>query len=222
MKLIFDIGHTRDKAREHPAQFTCVDWKKGKAGEVARALGFTAATDDSLEHMLNTALAKRCVGACKARGIEAEAIDRPNMENDAEINAVVQYVNAKLPGALISIHCNAAGGKGWKELGSQATGSVVLHYQTSAEGKRLAECMAARLKAYRRAHEGPDNRAESSRVRGSTVAMLRKTRPVAVLVEVCFYDSLEDLRWTVGHLDGLANAILDGFCDYLARKQPTL
>lgn len=215
MKLIFDSGHTADRAREYPEQFTGVDWTKGKAAEVARVLGFTVSTADSVEHMFTVALVRELVKASRARGIEALAFDRPGMKNDAEISAVVEYVNAQDAAALVSIHADAAGANGWRSMACAAAGSVVLHYQGSKNGERLAQCVAARLKAYRRVRGGPDNRAESARVRKSSVAVLRKTRPVAVLVEACFYDNLEDLHFSVTHLNGLANAVLDGVVDYV-------
>ena len=59
VKHIFvDPGHTSDYGREHPAQFTAVDWSIGKAKKVADLLGFKRETNDSIEHILNVKIAK--------------------------------------------------------------------------------------------------------------------------------------------------------------------
>lgn len=214
LTILLDAGHTSDYAREHPAQFTGVDWASGKAGEIARTLGFARDTHDSVEHLLNVAVARAVQLECNDRGIPCETIDWPALGNDAEITKVVNYANAHQPTVLVSLHGNASGGAGWRGLSCKATGSVVLHYQASARGKDLAKRIAAHLWAVRQRDGGPDNRA--SHTTPSSVAVLRRTAPVAVLVETCFYDSLEDLYWTVTHLRAVACAIVDGVKEWHA------
>lgn len=180
----------------------------GKGKAVSDALGFTRDTRDSLEHLFNVALAKAVKAEMKQKCIQCELIDWPNLKNDTEISQVVNHVNSKSPKLLLSIHGNAAGTGDWKNLDAKATGTVVLYYKTSTKGKKIATDIANNVKNCRLRFGGPDNRA--SHTAESSVAVLKKTNCPAVLVEACFYDNLEDLYWTVTHMDKLATAIVGG------------
>lgn len=211
--IIIDAGHTSDFEREHPSQFTGVDWTTGKAAEVADILGFSRNTNDSLEHMLNKAIAVRLEKRLDAMGHVSEMVDWPDLRNSAEITKVVNYVNSHSPHMLVSIHANAQGGDNWKRLGGTASGTISLYCPGSSRGTLLAKCITTKVKELRRATGGPDNRA--SLVTPSKVAVLTKTRPPAALIETCFYDNIDDLHWTATHLDEIADAIASGISLYL-------
>lgn len=211
--IIIDAGHTSDFEREHPSQFTGVDWTKGKPAEVAAILGFNAHTNDSLEHMLNKAVAVRLERKLDEMGHNSEMVDWPDLRNSKEITQVVNYVNAHSPHMLVSIHANAQGGSNWKRLGGTASGSIALHYPGSPKGTLLAKCIAMKLRVLREKQGGPDNRA--SITSESRVAVLAKTNPPAALVEICFYDNISDLHWTATHLDEIAGEIASGISLYL-------
>lgn len=185
----------------------------GKGKAVSDALGFTRDTRDSLEHLFNVALAKAVKAEMKQKCIQCELIDWPNLKNDTEISQVVNHVNSKSPKLLLSIHGNAAGTGDWKNLDAKATGTVVLYYKTSTKGKKIATDIANNVKNCRLRFGGPDNRA--SHTAESSVAVLKKTNCPAVLVEACFYDNLEDLYWSVTHMDKLATAIVGGIINYI-------
>lgn len=208
LQVIIDIGHTSDYAREHPCQFSESVWQTQKGKEIAATLGFNRSTNDSVEHMFNIKLSNELKYVLNSNGIDCIVVDKPNLSNNSEISQVINEVNAKKPKLLISIHANAAGVGDWKNLKGKASGSVVLYYPTSKTGKRIATDIASQLKTTRTLYHGPDNRADH--VMESSVAVLKKTNCPAVLVEACFYDNIEDLHWTVMHINKIANAILAG------------
>lgn len=216
-KIFIDPGHTADRAREYPSTFTKVNWNSGKFAEVAEQLGFTSNQKDSVEHMLNAAIAKRLKVILEAKGMEVVYYDDPSLSNNAEITNVYTKSNAARPDAFVSIHNNAVGSKGWEAMSCSAAGSVALYYASRTEGKKLATTVAKKLEAYRKDHGGPDNR-KGNIVNTSSVAVLSKASSSipATLVEVCFYDNIDDLLFTVKHLDGIAGAIADGVASYLA------
>lgn len=216
MNILIDAGHTADRAREYPSWFT-VDWNTegGLPAQIPELLGFKPGVKDSLEHIINVAVAKECARACVRYGIGQEVVDWPEEKNDAEISRVVKYANTHRQDLLLSIHCNAQGGAKSRKLGGSASGSVVLHYPGSSTGKLYAETIGARLRKYRKETGGPDNRADLTAT--SKVAVLRGTSCPAVLVEVGFYDNMKDLEWMARHIAGIGEQIVLA-CAAAARK----
>lgn len=206
MKIAIDAGHTSDKAREHPSAFSLVDWTTGRAGDIAKKIGFNKDTQDSVEHMLNALIAKRLKEKLVKAGHTADVIDYPGISNNTEIRKVINTVNAGKYELLISIHNNSQGGPKWKCLGGTAKGTVVLYYSNSTKGKVLANKMANAVREKRKATHGTDNRCDI--ITASTLPMLRDTNPVAVLVEACFYDNIDDLEWCVNHIDDLCESLV--------------
>lgn len=216
-KVFIDPGHTADRSREWPSSFTKVNWTSGKYAEVARLIGFTAKTQDSVEHMLNVLISKHLKDVLEARGVEVVYYDAPSLSNNAEICNVYTKSNAAKPDAFVSIHNNAVGSKGWESMSCSAAGSVALYYAARSAGKKLATIVAKRLEAYRKANGGPDNR-KGNIVNTSSVAVLSKASSSipATLVEVCFYDNIDDLLFTASHAKGFAEVIADGVMEYFA------
>lgn len=202
MKIIIDIGHTKDFAREHPSQFTSIP------GDITSKLNFDKDKNDSVEHRLNKLIGESLKAACDKAGIEAEIVDYPELSNSADISRTITYANQKKPDLFVSIHANATGANKWKTMDCSASGTVVLYYPGSTNGKRRAQAIADTCKMYRKNNNGPDNRFEHTAP--SSVSVLAKTNMPAVLVETCFYDNKEDLRWTIDNREGLAKAIVDG------------
>lgn len=210
VKHIFvDPGHTSDYGREHPAQFTAVDWSIGKAKKVADLLGFKRETNDSIEHILNVKIAKAFTKHLEARGIKVTYYDDPSLSNNAEISQVYRRANASDADLLVSIHNNAAGASGWKSLNCKASGSVGLYKAGSIKGRLYADKLTDAITSLRKRTSGPDNRANHSMT--STVAVLTKSTITACLIEVGFYDNIEDLLWMAEHVDeigaSMANCI---------------
>lgn len=213
--VFLDVGHTADRAREWPGSFASGLWATGDGKEIADTLGFTASTQDSVEHILNTAIARAVDAALAARGVGRLVFDKPRMANNAEITAVYTETNSVRPRAFVSIHCNAAGTAAWARLGGKASGTVAYYVEGRANGKRLATGIAAKLRELRRDTGGPDNRADI--VAAGTYAVIRKLDSgiPACLVEVGFYDCREDLLWMVRHLRDIGQAIAAGIIDNL-------
>lgn len=209
--VFLDPGHTADFAREHPSQFTNVDWSAGKYKEIAEALGFIKSTNDSLEHMLNVKIAEATKQALEAMGKTVVLYDDKNLSNSAEIHQVYTRSNALKPKAFVSIHNNAAGSSGWKALSCNARGPVALYYPGRTFGKELGTCIVNKLRALK----GPDNRAEH--INTSTVGVLSKADPSipATLIEVGFYDNLENLYFMAKNLKAIGQAIADGIKVYI-------
>lgn len=189
-KIVIDAGHTRDFAREHPSQFAGVDWEK-------TGLPIRKDDNDSVEHMFNVAFAN-----VLAKKLDGEMVDWPWMSNNAEISKVVSHVNSTGADLLVSIHANATG------TSKKASGTLVLYYPTSSTGKRMAKAVAEECKATRKALGGPHSIFDT--IAPSSVAVLAKTHCPAILIEACFYDNLDDLKWTWEHLDEMADAVIRG------------
>lgn len=208
MKIIIDVGHTRDYQREHPDQFNKTAWDTQKGKEIYKLLGFDKDKNDSVEHRLNTILAYSVLNECIKRGIDAEVIDYPELSNSSDISKTITTTNNKKPDLFVSIHANATGQSQWKDMKCGASGTVVLHYPGSSNGKKRARAIADECKKCRKNNGGPDNRFEH--ISPSSVSVLAKTNCPSVLIETCFYDNVDDLYWTIINKEVLANSIVDG------------
>lgn len=203
MRVIVDIGHTRDNQREHPNQFDFELWQTLQGHKVLELLDLKINSRDSIEHKLNEKFAWVLEKALKRHGHIVDVVDYPDFSNSADINKTISYTNARNADLFISIHANAVGAKGWQQMRCNASGTVVLYY--SANGKKKAEAIAKACRECRKQHGGPDNRCDI--IAKSTVAVLTKTDPTAVLVETCFYDNVNDLLWLLDNMDEMASAI---------------
>lgn len=209
--VFLDPGHTADYSREHPRQFTNVDWSVGKYKEIADALGFVRTTQDSLEHILNVKIANVVKSYLEKAGKVVVLYDSPSSSNNAEIRQVYTRVNATSPRAFVSIHNNASGASGWKDLACKARGPVALYYPGRSAGKDLGQHIVNKLIAL----GGPDNRA--NHIHTSTVGVLRNTNSSipAALIEVGFYDNLDNLHFMATNLDRIGKAIAEGVMVYI-------
>lgn len=213
--VFLDPGHTADYGREHPSQFTGVEWEVGKGKRIADILGFTRSTKDSIEHMLNVKLVNSIAKHLKVLGLTYFIYDDPSLSNNAEIGQVYRKSNAMKPRCFVSVHNNAAGANGWKGMSCSASGSVGCYKGGRSNCKKLTEVITDKMVAYRKANGGPDNRA--SHLSQISVGVLTNASAdiPATLLEVCFYDNMTDLLWTCEHIDGMGKAIADGIKQYL-------
>jgi N-acetylmuramoyl-L-alanine amidase len=209
--VFLDPGHTADYGREHPRQFKGVNWSKGKYKEIADALGFTSDTSDSIEHILNVKIAEATKKHLESEGKKVVLYDDPSLSNNAEIRQVYTRANACDPRVFVSIHNNAAGASGWEDLACKARGPVALYYPGRNKGKDLGQIIVNKLLALK----GPDNRAEH--IHTSTVGVLRNAKAdmPAALIEVGFYDNLDNLHWMATNIDRIGKAICDGIIVYI-------
>lgn len=120
-------------------------------------------------------------------------------QDDSGLNQLVRDINTMEPDLVVSLHCNAAEAK-------TATGTETLYWHTSTAGKRLAECVQARMvKALGLADRGVKPR--------DNLAILRGTKCPAIIVEPFFISNGADYKKV--DIDALAKAILIGVSDYV-------
>ena len=117
------------------------------------------------------------------------------------LNKLVKDINAMQPDLVVSLHCNAAEAK-------TATGTETLYWHTSAEGKRLAECVQRQM-------VGALGLADRGAKARDNLAVLRGTSCPAIIVEPFFLSNGADYHKAKMHVAELAKAIIKGVSDYV-------
>lgn len=133
---------------------------------------------------------------------EADIIDFPELSNSEDLAATVHAVNAGGYAASVSLHMD------WDDS-PQAHGAHVCY--VSSAGKKLAGEIALRL-----CPQMP-GRAEQL-VRRPGLYVLRKTRPVAVLVECGFITNEGDAQWVAENPERVALSIALGVAAFFDGK----
>lgn len=207
--IIIDAGHTKDNTREYPKDFKNIDWTSGQYKKIADILGFTKDTKNSIEHMLNVAISKATEKVLKEYNVKVLYLDFPEMSNNSEITSVYRKVNELNPKLFLSIHNNAAGTSGWDSLKCKASGTVSCYKAGRENCKKFAKAIADDLIKLRKENNGPHNRADSLSIINVGVLNNCPSHIPATLVEVGFYDNLEDLYWMTTHINKLGKCIAD-------------
>lgn len=139
----------------------------------------------------------------KLQEFEADIIDFPELKNDEDLAATVHAVNTGGYAASVSLHMD------W-DASPQPHGAHVCY--VSAAGKDLAKEIALRL-----CPQMP-GRAEQL-VRRPGLYVLRKTRPVAVLVECGFITNEGDAQWVAENPDKVALSIALGVAAFFEDRK---
>ena len=105
----------------------------------------------------------------------------------------------------LAIHSNAAPAN----LSGLIRGSDVYYYRDSTKGKQAAEIFANNLKLI------SPNPSLVNAVPTTTLVELRRTRAVAVLVEVAYHDNVEDATWIINNIQNIARNLSLSVADYL-------
>ena len=105
----------------------------------------------------------------------------------------------------LAIHSNAAP----ESLSGMIRGSDVYYYRDSARGKRAAEIFANNLKLIY------PNPSLVAAVPTTTLVEVRRTRAVAILVEVAYHDNVEDASWIINNIEEIAENLALSVADYL-------
>ena len=105
----------------------------------------------------------------------------------------------------LAIHSNAAP----ESLAGKIRGSDVYYYRDSARGKMAAEIFANNLKLIY------PNPSLVIAVPTTTLVELRRTRAVAILVEVAYHDNVEDANWIISNIETIARNLALSTADYL-------
>lgn len=190
--------------------------------DIGHAAGTGARCGRFDEHELNVRLAGVIAGKLRGRGLAVTVYDYPAMSNRTDLNRTISAVNADGVDFLISLHsdcCQHVVGYelDYDEFGEQyerpvleanprARGAHVIY--TSAAGCKLARCIARYLVALL------PGRAEST-VQRKNLAILSRTKCVAVLCENGFVTSPEDMEIVTERMEDIADAYVNGILDYL-------
>ena len=105
----------------------------------------------------------------------------------------------------LAIHSNAAP----ESLSGMIRGSDVYYYRYSARGKRAAEIFANNLKLIY------PNPSLVAAVPTTTLVEVRRTRAVAILVEIAYHDNVEDANWIINNIEEIAENLALSVADYL-------
>lgn len=190
--------------------------------DIGHAAGTGARCGRFDEHELNVRLAGVIAGKLRGRGLAVTVYDYPAMSNRTDLNRTISAVNADGVDFLISLHsdcCQHVVGYelDYDEFGEQyerpvlepnprARGAHVIY--TSAAGCKLARCIARYLVAVL------PGRADST-VQRKGLAILDRTKCVAVLCENGFVTSPEDMEIVTERMEDIADAYVNGILDYL-------
>ena len=174
------------------------------------------------EHELNARLAGLIARKLRGRGICVTVYDFPAMSNRADLNRTISAVNADGVDFLVSLHsdcaqrvvgyetCHDEDGIEYQrpvlEDDPRACGAHVIY--TSAAGCRLARMIAGYL------CELLPGRAEHT-VQRKDLAILNRTKCVAVLGENGFVTSPSDMKILTERMEEVADAYVNGILDYL-------
>lgn len=193
--------------------------------DVGHADGTGAAAYGVQEHELCAGFApllKAHLEGFKTLDIKAEIVDFPDKSNSEDLSQTVRYINAKDFDVVVSLHCDCASkavtqvddkypdGTLYKRTiwrpDTGPHGAHVCYYSKS--GRRLAELIASRL-----CQQMP-GRANKT-VQRTDLYILRRTNPVAVLVECGFISNPGDLEWMTENPRQLMLPIALGIGEYL-------
>lgn len=153
------------------------------------------------EHEMCAMLArhvKKHLESYKVQQFQADIIDFPTQSNSGDLSATVTAINAGGYDASVSLHMDAA-------TTPNAHGAHVCYYSTS--GKVLANEIAIRL-----CPQMP-GRANKT-VKRDNLYVLKKTKPVAVLVECGFITNTNDAAWVKKAPDKVALSIALGIAAF--------
>ena len=124
-------------------------------------------------------------------------------QQTSSVNEVVKWANNAELNYLISIHCNSF------SL-STANGHEVLYFETSTQGKKLAQSIQTSLVKT----IGLRDRGVKAR---NNLAVLNYTKMLAVLVETAFISNPSDVKLLREKPDLFAKAIAIGIQNYLKK-----
>lgn len=188
MKIAIDIGHADGTGAKH-------------AGQEEHA---------TVEAFVNNAL----LPAFKKAGYtDVDIIDYPDKSNTDDLNQTVSAANARGYDVLISCHRDAASSEVDAEGFMEPHGAHAIHFSTSINGKLLAKLI---MKKAGLAKILP-GRSEIVQARDG-LAILKRTKCVAVLLELGFITNKNDREIFENKADKIASCIVKGVTYYKKEK----
>jgi len=116
--------------------------------------------------------------------------------NSISLDSRIKASNDNNVDIHVALHSNAGGG----------TGPETWYYTDSANGKKLAKAIQAKLE---------DLKGDGRGIKASKeYKELNSTNAVAALVEVAFHDNQDDVTWMLNNWKKIAQAIADGINAY--------
>lgn len=170
------------------------------------------------EHATASVIVDHLAPMLRAQGHNVTVIDYPYMDNDDDLEATVKAINAGGYDISISIHCDSSDSP-------SPRGAHVCHHRTyhddgtctdSAQGKALAEAIAGPLCKILpgRADHVQARPDRSCKPNKTSLYVLRKTVPPAVLVECGFLTNPGDASVMHDTPGAIARAIAQGVDAY--------
>lgn len=166
--------------------------------KVAVDVGHADGTGASGHGLKEHAVAARAAGVLKnlltSSGVEADIIDFPEKTNSGDLSATISAINSGDYDAVVSLHCDSADSPSAR--GAHVICKSVMGYSLAAEiAERLCPIMPGRAEKIVQRHD---------------LAILNRTRPPAVLVEMGFLSNAHDAHHLSVNLFGIAKAIAFG------------
>lgn len=115
----------------------------------------------------------------------------------------IPLINSLRPDLIISLHCNSADN-------IKATGTEVIHYEFSKNGKRFAEILSKNVSKTL----GLKNRGAKYPFNGRGSGLLRSTNAPCVILESFFISNDNDLKIGLENKKELVEAIIDSINEY--------
>lgn len=137
--------------------------------------------------------------------LRASGITYGRNDPSGTVSTSIELSNSGNYDLHLAIHSNAAP----ESLAGKLQGSDVYYYRDSSSGKKAAEIFANNLKLIY------PNPALVAAVPTTTLVELRRTRAVAVLVEVAYHDNFDDANWIINNIEEIAKNLALSVADYL-------
>lgn len=173
-----------------------------------RTEGGAISVDGTSEHAFNKDLAARIHQAL--RGLDIAAIVEDEYQGAGYGSAqawLAKYLQERSATLAVELHFNASEG--------QARGHEWLYWSSSANGKRLAECLRSEFQVHFPGQPDRGIKPKASTDRGSE--FLRGTHCPAVICEPFFGDNATDWKIFSNRRNDLANTIAQGIAAYLTK-----
>jgi len=135
----------------------------------------------------------------RASGI---TVTRNSTENTA--SGHIAQSNAGQYDFHLALHSNAAG----EANAGQVRGMELFYYPTSADGRRMAELLAAQL---REIYPLPD---QVRLIPTTSLGEVARTRAPSVLIEYAYHDNPQDAAWIVENIEPIAQATVRAVVEY--------
>lgn len=136
--------------------------------------------------------------------LRANGIDFTRNDPGSTLSQVIAQSNAGNYDVHLALHSNASP----ENLAGTLQGPDAYYYTYSSAGQTLANIIADNLKDI---YPNPDLVAV---IPTTTLAELRRTRAVAVLVEIAYHDNVADATWIAENIDPIARNLVLSLTQY--------